>query len=164
MSDVDKLFIEELKSMVAKQAERIQELEDQQENAAQAMAETQNSWEARCHAIMAALEYDFGGFSTEVPEVGSWYELKAKQFNEELFQARTEKYDAVVQAQAAEKRAESAREDAITEAIPLVKEAVSKIVYDVWYKTDFPVTSHGHQKVGEAAEAAMKSVLEGNMK
>lgn len=35
--------------------------EDKIENAAQAMAETHSSWEACCHAIMAALGRDFGG-------------------------------------------------------------------------------------------------------
>lgn len=37
---------------------------EQRENAAQAMSETHSDWESRCHAIMAALSYDFGGSST----------------------------------------------------------------------------------------------------
>lgn len=145
---------EDLKATIAEQAQRIQELEAQQENAAQAMAETHNSWEARCHAIMAALEQDFGGFSTDVPEVGSWYEVNSKRL-------KKEREDALIEASEARVKAQNAREEAITEAIPLVKEAISQIVYDSWYKTKYPVTSHAHQYVGEAAEAAMKSVLRG---
>ncbi|WP_210246253.1 hypothetical protein [Aureimonas fodinaquatilis] len=35
-------------------------LKDRIENAVQAMSETHRSWEARCHSIMGALDYDFG--------------------------------------------------------------------------------------------------------
>lgn len=49
------------------------EAEDKIDNAKMAMAETQPSWEHRCHAIMAALGLDFGGVTPDVPEQDSWY-------------------------------------------------------------------------------------------
>ena len=54
---------------------RIEELEAYIENAGQAMSETSPNWEARCHAIMTALNMDFGGYSEDLPEVGSWFEV-----------------------------------------------------------------------------------------
>lgn len=56
-------------------ADLIEQLEVKIENASQAMAETSPNWEARCYAIMAALGCDFGGYSEDVPEVGSWFEV-----------------------------------------------------------------------------------------
>ena len=55
--------------------DRIEELEAYIENAGQAMSETSPNWEARCHAIMTALNMDFGGYSEDLPEVGSWFEV-----------------------------------------------------------------------------------------
>lgn len=43
-------------------------------------------------------------------------------------------------------------------AIAVAKEAISKIVYDQWFKSHYPVTSHGHQYVGEAVEAAIHAL------
>jgi hypothetical protein len=54
------------------------------DNAIQAMAETAGSWEERCYGIMAALNIDFGGFSTEVPDVGSWHELNNKRNKDKI--------------------------------------------------------------------------------
>lgn len=56
--------------------------QEQIENAAQAMAETAGSWEERCYSIMAMLDLDFGEFSTDVPDVGSWYEVNHKRQQE----------------------------------------------------------------------------------
>lgn len=66
-------------------ADRIEVLLEQQENATQAMAETSPNWEARCHAIMAALGIDFGGYSEEVPDVGSWFEVTNRRNQELIF-------------------------------------------------------------------------------
>lgn len=40
--------------------EAVEPIEDRIDNAVQAMSETHHSWEARCHAIMAALGFNFG--------------------------------------------------------------------------------------------------------
>lgn len=58
---------------------RIKDLENKIENAAQAMSETAPNWEARCHAIMAALGMDFGGYSEDAPDVGSWFEVTSRR-------------------------------------------------------------------------------------
>jgi prefoldin subunit 5 len=62
-------------------ADRIEALEEKIENAAQAMSETADNWEARCYAIMAALGMDFGGYSEDVPDVGSYYEVNIRRCN-----------------------------------------------------------------------------------
>ena len=49
----------------------------------------------------------------------------------------------------------TARNDALQEAMVAVKEPIAKIVYDSWYKNDWPVGSHGYQRVQEACEAAI---------
>jgi hypothetical protein len=54
---------------------RAEQAEAKLANAAQAMAETLPNWEARCFAIMSALGMDFGGYSEDVPDVGSWFEV-----------------------------------------------------------------------------------------
>jgi DNA-binding FrmR family transcriptional regulator len=59
------------------------------ENATQAMAETHRSWEHRCHAIMAALDMDFGGVTPDVPEQDSWYARNLKRSKDESFTALT---------------------------------------------------------------------------
>lgn len=58
--------------------------QEQIENAAQAMAETARSWEERCYSIMAMLDLDFGEFSTDVPDVGSWYEVNIARHKETI--------------------------------------------------------------------------------
>ena len=60
-------------------ADRIEKLEASIDNACQSMAETSPNWEARCYAIMAALGYDFGGYSEDAPEVGSWFEVNNRR-------------------------------------------------------------------------------------
>lgn len=56
------------------------------------------------------------------------------------------------------------RESVVKEAISASKEPIAKIVYDVWYKKDFPVTSHGYQKVQEAVESELLKMLDSNDK
>ena len=60
-------------------ADRIEALEGSIDAATHAMAETSPNWEARCHAIMAALGVDFGGYSEDVPDVGSWFEVSNRR-------------------------------------------------------------------------------------
>jgi len=38
-----------------------------------------------------------------------------------------------------------------------IVEPISEIVYDVWYKSKWPVSSHGHQNVYEAAQSAIRA-------
>lgn len=63
---------------------RAEAAEDKIENAVQAMAETQPSWEYRCHAIVSALGVDFGGPTPEgIPEEHTWYARNLKRANTE---------------------------------------------------------------------------------
>jgi len=63
---------------------------DQRTNAAHAMSETHGSWEERCYAIMAALNLNFGEFSVDVPEEGSYYHLSLRKKDEEIERLETE--------------------------------------------------------------------------
>ena len=69
--------------MLSRKPRRI--TKDELENAMQAMSETAKSWEARCHAIMAALNLDYGGFSTEVPDEGSWFAVNNRRQEQRIF-------------------------------------------------------------------------------
>ena len=63
---------------------RAEAAEGKIENAGQAMAETQPSWEYRCHAITAALGMDFGGPTPDgIPEEHTWYSHNLKRANSE---------------------------------------------------------------------------------
>ena len=64
--------------------------EDQLSDAIQAMSETAGSWEERCHAIMTMLDVNFGGFSTDVPDVGSWYALYKQRTDAQIADLETE--------------------------------------------------------------------------
>lgn len=68
----------------------IEELLAKIENAGQAMSETHDSWEHRCHAIMAALGLDFGGVTPDIPEQNSWYALNMKRMEDKLFDSDME--------------------------------------------------------------------------
>ncbi len=66
---------------------------DKIENAAQAMSETASSWEERCFSIMSALDLDFGGFSTEIPDEGSWYAVNHRKSQEKIHELILENYN-----------------------------------------------------------------------
>lgn len=77
----------EVKAHVARVEAERDALRDRLENAGQAMAETQRSWEHRCHAIMAALELDFGGPTPDIPEQDSWYARNLQRAEDRAFEA-----------------------------------------------------------------------------
>jgi hypothetical protein len=52
------------------------------------------------------------------------------------------------------------RDDALLDAVRVSKEPIAQIVYDGWYKNDWPVTSHGYQKVQEAVETAILALIQ----
>jgi len=60
----------------------------------------------------------------------------------------------------AEAQAQTARDDALREAVLASKEPIAVIVYGGWYKEDWPVTSHGYQKVQEAVNDAILALIQ----
>jgi len=68
--------------------------------------------------------------------------------------------DAKAQIVALEMRVKTARDDALREAVLASKEPIAVIVYDGWCKKDWPVTSHGYQKVQEAVNDAILALIQ----
>ena len=53
---------------------------------------------------------------------------------------------------------QAAYAEGLEAAAASIKEPIAQIVYDGWYKKDWPVTSHGYQKVREACDAAIRAL------
>lgn len=104
--------VETLKDYLLMGAERLEVLEAKIENAGQAMAETQRSWEHRCHAIIAALELDFGGPTPDIPEQDSWHARKMKLADDKILQLLAKDLEQKERIEALERELAEANADA----------------------------------------------------